>query len=500
MINLYKVINAETKLNTMKKRVVIVGSGLAGSFLTLLLQDDCIVTVLTKGKISESNSMLAQGGIAAVMSENDSFISHIQDTLAAGNFHNDVDAVKAVVKKGPQILQKLIDLGLCFDQDVQGNFLYGMEGAHSQRRILHSGGDQTGYIITSFVQNKWQNIKIIENAYVVDLLKQDEKACGLVYLDKEGDWQRIFADKIIIATGGIGGLFPYTSNDKTLAGDGLALAVRAKAKTKDLEFIQFHPTILSVNGRCCGLVSEAVRGDGAHLVNDLNEYFMKETHPLGDLAARDIVSREVYQQKLAGQKVFLDIADVQNFAKRFPSIDQNLKKYGFKIEENHLIPIQPGAHFFMGGIKTNLSGATSVPNLYAVGEVACSGIHGANRLASNSLLEILVFAEQIATDIKNKSFTLQDSFIKENKAIEVTPNLPTIQELQKRAWNAIGIVRETAKMKEFLAWLEQFSVVEKIPRNWSKKEIECYNLCQIARDITKMALVRKKSLGAHYVL
>ncbi|MDR0614751.1 MAG: FAD-binding protein, partial [Lactobacillales bacterium] len=402
--------------------------------------------------------------------------------------------------KGPQILQELMDWGLCFDQDKSGKLLYGMEGAQSQRRILHSGGDQTGRVITSFVQGKWQNVEVIEDAYVVDLLKQDEKACGLIYLDQQDCWQEILADEIIIATGGIGGLFPYTSNDKTLAGDGLALTMRAKAQVKDLEFIQFHPTILSVNGRCCGLVSEAVRGDGARLVNDRGEYFMKEVHPLGDLAARDIVSRGVYQQTLNGRKAFLDIAGVQNFAERFPTIDQNLKSYGFKIEENHLIPIQPGAHFFMGGIKTNLSGATSIPHLYAIGEVACSGIHGANRLASNSLLEILVFAKQIVTDINSKGFSLQDKIIEETKEIEIIPNLPAMQELHKRAWEALGIVRKTDKMRDFLVWLEQFSVVEKIPQNWSKKEIECYNLCQIARDITKMAFARKKSLGAHYVL
>ncbi|MDR1013209.1 MAG: FAD-binding protein, partial [Lactobacillales bacterium] len=214
----------------------------------------------------------------------------------------------------------------------------------------------------------------------------------------------------------------------------------------------------------------------------------------------DIVSREVYQQTLSGKKVFLDIANVRNFAERFPTIDQNLQKYGFNVKKDNLIPIQPGAHFFMGGVKTDFLGATNIPNLYAVGEVACSGVHGANRLASNSLLEILVFAKQIATDIKNKIFVSQDNFIRKNKEIKIPPNLPTIQELQKRAWEAIGIIREISKMENFLIWLEQFTVVEKIPRNWSKKEIECYNLCQIARDITKMALIRKDSLGAHYVL
>ncbi|MDR0690556.1 MAG: L-aspartate oxidase [Streptococcaceae bacterium] len=484
----------------MKKKVVIVGSGLAGSFLVMLLQDDCKVTLLTKGNVSESNSMLAQGGIAAVMSKSDSLTSHVHDTLVAGSFHNDVKVVETVIEEGPEILQELMNLGLGFDQDAHGNLLYGMEGAHSQRRILHSGGDQTGRIITSFVQSKWKNVEMIASAYAVDIIKQNEKACGLIYLDKEGNWQEIFADDIILATGGIGGLFPYTSNDQTLTGDGVALAMRAGAQAKDLEFIQFHPTIFSVDGHCCGLVSEAVRGDGARLVNDLGAYFMEEVHPLGDLAARDIVSCKVYQQTLNGRKIFLDIADVQNFTKRFPTIDQNLKKYGFNVERDKLIPIQPGAHFLMGGVKTDLSGATSVSNLYAVGEVACSGVHGANRLASNSLLEILVFAKRVATDIKNKTLALQDSFIKENKEIESLPNLPTVQELQKRAWKAIGIVRETAKMKEFLAWLEQFTLVEQIPRNWSKKEIECYNLCQIACDITKMALARKKSLGAHYIL
>ncbi|MDR1013322.1 MAG: FAD-binding protein, partial [Lactobacillales bacterium] len=251
----------------MKKKVVIVGSGLAGSFLAMLLQNNCRVTLLTKGNVSESNSMLAQGGIAAVMSKNDSFALHAHDTLVAGSFHNDAKVVKIVIEKGPKILRELMDLGLCFDQDEHGKLLYGMEGVHSKRRILHSGGDQTGRIITFFVQSKWKNVKVIADAYAIDIIKHNDKACGLTYLDKKDSWQEIFADEIILATGGIGGLFPYTSNDQTLVGDGVALAMRAKAKAKDLEFIQFHPTILFVDGHCCGLVSEAVRGDGAHLVN-----------------------------------------------------------------------------------------------------------------------------------------------------------------------------------------------------------------------------------------
>jgi L-aspartate oxidase len=484
----------------MKKKVVIVGSGLAGSFLAMLLQENCKVTLLTKSQVIESNSMLAQGGIAAVMSKSDFFASHVHDTLVAGNFHNDAGLVKIVVEEGPKILQELMNLGLVFDKDENGQILCGMEGAHSKRRILHSKGDQTGRVITSFVQSLWQGVNVIENAYVAEIIKDKEKILGLLYLDEKENWQEIFADEIVLATGGIGGLFPYTSNDKTLTGDGIALAMRAKAEVKDLEFIQFHPTLLLVNGHCCGLISEAVRGDGARLINDLGEYFMEKVHHFGDLAMRDIVSRKVYQQILNGRKVFLDITGVKNFAQRFPTIDQNLKKYGFKVEENRLIPVQPGMHFLMGGIKTDLLGATSIPNLYAIGEVACSGVHGANRLASNSLLEILVFAKRVATDIKSKTSNLQDKKIEKNEKIKITPNLPTIQNLQKRAWDAIGIVRETIKMKDFLIWLEQFSVVEKIPRNWAKKEIECYNLCQIARNITKMALARKESLGAHYVL
>ncbi|MDR1521440.1 MAG: L-aspartate oxidase [Streptococcaceae bacterium] len=484
----------------MKKKVVIVGGGLAGSFLAMLLQKDCKVTLLTKTQVQESNSMLAQGGIAAVMSKSDSFVSHIHDTLVAGNFHNDARLVKIVVEEGPKILQELMNLGLFFDKDENGNILYGMEGAHSKKRILHSKGDQTGRIITSFVQSLWQDVNIIENAYATEIIKNKKNGLGLLYLDEKENWQEIFADKIILATGGIGGLFSYTSNDKALTGDGIALAMRAKAEVKDLEFIQFHPTLLLINGHCCGLISEAVRGDGARLINDLGEYFMKKVHHFGDLATRDIVSRKVYQQILNGRKVFLDLASISNFAKRFPTIDQNLKRYGFKIKEDCLIPIQPGEHFLMGGIKTDLFGATSIPNLYAVGEVACSGVHGANRLAGNSLLEILVFAKRVAADIKSKIFDSQAKFEKRAKEIKITPNLPTIQNLQKRAWNAIGIVRKTSEMEDFLIWLEQFNIVEKIPKNWSKKEIECYNLCQIARNITKMALARKKSLGAHYVL
>ncbi|MDR3156347.1 MAG: L-aspartate oxidase [Lactobacillales bacterium] len=486
----------------MKKRVLIVGSGLAGSFLALLLQDKCEVILLTKSSIKESNSMLAQGGIAAVMTKKDSFASHIEDTLVAGKFHNDSVAVKTMIEEGPLALLELTQRGFCFDMDKTGAFSSGMEGAHSKRRVLHSKGDQTGREVTFFVQSLWKNVKVIESAYVVEVLKTDDRVVGVFYLDKNDKRQQLFADDVVLATGGIGNLFPFTSNDATITGDGLALAKRAGAQLKDLEFIQFHPTILSVNGHCCGLLSEAIRGEGGRFVNDIGEYFMEEIHPLKDLAPRDIMSREVYQQVLLGRKVFLDISKVENFKRRFPSIAQNLIKHGFLVKENQFIPIQPGAHFLMGGVKTDLFGVTNVSHLYALGEVACSGVHGANRLASNSLLEILVFAKRMAKKIVDQHVEdqeVQQFFEKDEEVCTMHANLPSIQELKTRMWESLGIVREASKIEEFLAWLASFSLSDKIHDNSSREEIGLRNFCLIAQEIAKSALIRKESLGAHFI-
>lgn len=486
----------------MKKSVLIVGSGLAGSFLALLLQDKCEMMLLTRSSIKESNSMLAQGGIAAVMTKEDSFASHINDTLVAGNFHNDFVAVKAMIEEGPSALLELTQRGFCFDMDKKGAILAGMEGAHSKRRVLHSKGDQTGREVTSFIQSLWKNVRVIESAYVVEILKTDDHVVGVSYLDKDEKRQQLLADDVVLATGGIGNLFPFTSNDATITGDGLALAKRAGAQLKDLEFIQFHPTIFSVNGHCCGLLSEAIRGQGGRLVNDTGEYFMERIHPLKDLAPRDIVSREVYQQVLLGRNVFLDISRVENFEKRFPSIARNLIEHGFLVKDNKWIPVQPGAHFLMGGVKTDLFGVTNVSHLYALGEVACSGVHGANRLASNSLLEILVFARRMAKKIVNQHIEdrkLQQFFEEDEEVCTIPANLPDIQELKTRMWESLGIMREVSKIEEFLAWLANFSLSDVIYKNSSREEIELRNFCLIAQEIVKSALARKESLGAHFI-
>jgi len=485
----------------MNRRILIIGGGLAGSLLAYLLQDYCSVALLTKKNFNNSNSVLAQGGIASVFAADDSFNLHAHDTLVAGNFHNKLSAVKTLVEEGPQFLQNLIAEGLLFDKDEQGNIQYGMEGAHSRRRILHAKGDRTGTVITKFVQNKWQRIKTIESALAIDLIIEKGEAIGLVYLDKKGFRQKIFADKIVIATGGIGQLFLHTSNDETLTGDGLALAKRAGVKILDSEFIQFHPTILSVEGKCCGLISEVVRGEGAFLVNDLGVRFMKNRHQQADLAARDVVARAVYEENLNGRNVYLDVSKVENFAESFPTTYHNLSDYNFDIEKNPLIPIQSGAHFFMGGIDVDLQGRTTLTNLYALGEVACTGVHGANRLASNSLLEIIVFANHVARDILNSSLSGNIGNTElENIFKGESPNLPDLHKLKKKSWEAIGIVRKKSTIVRFLQWLEQFSKVEKIPTNWLYEEIITYNLVEVARMIAKNALARTTSLGTHYLV
>lgn len=494
------------------KKVLIIGSGIAGSMVSKLLQKKYNVIILTKEKANISNSMLAQGGIAVALDENDSPLDHYEDTLIAGCYSNDPASLKKLVMKGPEVVQHLIDDGLSFDKNPDGSYSYGLEGAHKRERILHIGGDKTGKKMTEFIQDKLKNVELHENTTVVDILSNGEKCIGVKALNDNNELVYYYSDYVVLATGGIGQLYPLTTNADTITGDGIAMAYRAGCELNDMEFMQFHPTLLSIEDHCYGLISEAVRGEGAVLVRDDGSRIMKGKHKYEDLAPRDIVSREITREISQGENVFLDISNIPNFESRFPAITENLIDKHIPFRKTKRIPIHPGAHFFMGGIKTDLNGETSLRNLFSIGESACTGVHGANRLASNSLLEAIVFAESVANAIDQRTESMHqkniteaqikpyknDSSILDTKNTEL--NLPNLNELKENAWKCIGINRTEENLYKFIDWISSYDIFEKIPDLYLTRDtFECQNLALISYLIAKSSLNRKDSIGAHYI-
>lgn len=489
------------------KKVLIIGSGIAGATVAYYLKDKADVTIICKGDREASNSMLAQGGIAAVMQASDRESSHVADTLSAGVFHNQKAAVVKMVHEGPKIIEELISQGMQFDLDASGQIKMGLEGAHSHHRILHAGGDQTGYAMTHFIHHQLSTVNWLEHAFVTDLIVDNGAVIGLHYLDEQQHKQSLLADELILATGGIGHLFHLTSNDATITGDGIAMALRAGCQVSDMEFLQFHPTLLDEAGSGGGqsiLISEAVRGAGASLIDESGNHFMQQASSLGDLAPRDVVSRMVHAQLQAGHKIYLDVSKVADFQTQFPSISSHLKAHHINYKVTHRIPVKPGMHFLMGGVRTDSWGRTDLDHLYAVGEVAFTGVHGANRLASNSLLEGLTFAKRVAEAI------LLDDVVREPTLQELTEpltsqisdrfRLPSRLALMDWVSESLGIIRQPQKIKDFLAWLAQYQYLVLDQTCLVPEQIETANLCLVAETIARAALKRKESLGAHYIV
>ncbi|MDR3191170.1 MAG: L-aspartate oxidase [Lactobacillaceae bacterium] len=477
------------------KKVIIIGAGLAGCYLASQLPSTYEIHIFTKGSLKNSDSMLAQGGIACALAPTDSWQAHFADTLQAGGQVNHADNVAQLVQQGPQLVTELITAGMAFDCDSTGAFSYGLEGAHQQPRVLHIQGDQTGKYMTQFVQQQLANVTLHEYCMATELIKNHQQVIGIEFLDADAKLNTMLADVVVLATGGLGGLYPLTSNDVTITGDGQAMALRAGVKLADMEFVQFHPTLLSVDGHCHGLISEAIRGAGAHLVDETGQLIMQAHDPRGDLAPRDVVARVITQTYAAGHNVFLNIQSVVDFERHFPQITANLDAQAIPFRQTNLIPVQPGAHFMMGGIAVNAHGQTNLAGLYAVGEVANTGVHGANRLASNSLLECLVFSRAAAKAITTTDLAARPAYqpnARHNRLV-----LPARTTLQQRAWQAIGIERDPDQIHEFMHWLAQFQY-QQLPQQMTQAEFETANMCLIAESIAKAALARPTSLGAHY--
>ena len=482
-------------------KLVVVGSGVAGLTAALEAVDaGHDVTLLTKSDLAQSNTRYAQGGVAVVMTSDDTVAEHVQDTLIAGAGLSDEDTVEVLCTEGPEVVRELIDRGVQFDRH-DGELAHGLEAAHSHARILHAGGDATGAGIAYALIDRLREsaADVHERTTVVDLLVDEGRCTGVRLLDGS----ELTADRVILATGGAGQLFPYTTNPEVATADGLAMALRAGAAAADLEFYQFHPTSLAAPGNF--LISEAVRGEGAVLVDDHGKRFMLDVHPDAELAPRDVVARGIAAQmaRQKGAPVRLDATALggEFLARRFPNIDAACRAQGFDWGEQP-IPVTPAAHYYMGGIRADEWGRTSVPGLYAVGEVACNGLHGANRLASNSLLEGAVYGtrvvEALALPLESDPF---DTDWDAPLAIELADRATdddaesyTRDDLQQLMWNAAGLSRNGDDLAQAAMQLASWST----PAVSDAKSAEDANLLVVARAIVASALARRESRGGHY--
>lgn len=493
---------------------LVVGSGIAGLATALKARERGRVTLLTKGTLLDSNTVRAQGGIAAAVGEGDSPYEHLQDTLRAGHQLSQPDAASVLVEEGPKRIQELIDLGARFDADPSGRLALGREAAHSRNRILHARGDATGAEVAEVLGSqvlKDEGIHVLQHHFVLDLIVSQGRCVGVSAVDRDGVIHHLVARAVILATGGCGRVYQYTTNPHVATGDGFAIAARHRVTLMDMEFIQFHPTALAKADDPMVLVSEAVRGEGARLINEDGVTFMDAIHPGGDLAPRDIVARGIFQQMAQGQQVFLDARPIgERFPSRFPTIYSACIERGID-PLTQPIPIAPAAHFIMGGIRTDTYGRTSMPGLYACGEVACTGVHGANRLASNSLLEGLVFAERVARSLDEDNppdvpQTLPPDHIERLEkefglechgsklvGVDVTPDFPKLlAKLRQVMWDYAGIVRSQPGLLRALDALEHIER-EAPPAAWTLR-----NLIITGRLITQSALERQESRGGHY--
>ncbi|MCS7200350.1 MAG: L-aspartate oxidase [Caldimicrobium sp.] len=514
-------------MEILKRDFLIIGSGIAGLSLALKLKELGEVVVLTKKRVFDTATSLAQGGIACVLKDDNHFDLHKRDTEIAGDGLCDPTVVDLVVRSAPERIKELLDYGVMFDRDPEDpkRFHLTLEGGHSRRRILHVG-DYTGRAIENVLIQRaieCPEITILENHFVFELIL--EKGCypptcrvvGVYAIDLTDSSVKIFlAPVVIICTGGAGKVYLYTSNPDTATGDGIALAYQAGCRIANMEFIQFHPTCLYHPKAKNFLISEALRGEGGILLNADGKPFMHKYDPIRkELAPRDIVTRAIDMElkRTGAECVYLDITSLPSdyIRKRFPYIYETCLKYGIDITTQP-IPVVPAAHYLCGGILTNIWGQTDIPNLFAIGECACTGLHGANRLASNSLLEAVVFAHQAYLKIKEELPTfkkwalhlppLKEPAIKEIKEekVFISHNWDLIRKIM---WDLAGIVR-TTKMLDF-AYKRLFFIRREIEENWEALYLdldvmELKFLCLVAELIVISALQRKESRGTHYLL
>jgi len=508
---------------------IIVGSGIAGLYIALLAIERGSVLVLTKGSIDDCNTKYAQGGIAVAMGKDDSPELHFKDTVAAGDGLCDAGAVRILTDEAADCIADLIKFGVPFDT-LDGEITLTREAAHSVPRIMHAGGDATGEHIEVTLSRQVRStpIKVLENCLASEILVRKGRVIGVRALDcRTGSVEEYRCQFLILATGGAGKLFKYTTNSDVVTGDGIALAFEAGAEVRDMEFFQFHPTVLRLPGVAPFLISEAVRGEGGILKNVEGHRFMPDYAAEAELATRDIVARSiVYEMKKThSDRVFLDVTRLPSrlITTRFPHIYRFCRDHGLDITRG-LIPVAPAAHYLMGGVEVNIWGETNIPGLFAAGETACTGVHGANRLASNSLLESVVFSKRIVQRTEmtapprrrkkrdSSPVVARNEVTKQplgglgtSSAIsyclperEVLPkvsplNLPNLEAL---VWDKVGIIRSGKSLKEAASILATWESL--LPQPSDRPSYELNNLVLCARLMTEAALLREESRGAHF--
>jgi len=478
---------------------VVIGAGVAGMRAAIELAKSGSVLIVAKDSLHESSSEYAQGGIAVALSDEDDISLHEADTLAAGDGLCNRDAVHTLVQEGPRAIEELIEWGTEFDRDGE-RLLFAREGAHSRSRVLHSHGDSTGREIAHTlyqVAAALPNVAFRGFSAVTDLLWHEGRVSGAVALDeRRGQMVPLSARAVLLATGGLGRVYTDTTNPDVATGDGVAMAYRAGACISDIEFVQFHPTALHLEGAPSFLLSEALRGEGAHLLNAAGERFMQRYHPLAELAPRDVVARAIVDEmrRERSRHVFLDLSGRGgDFVKqRFPRIHATCLAYGIDLDRQPA-PVHPAAHYAMGGVWTDLHGRTSLQGLWAAGEVACTGVHGANRLASNSLLEGVVFGARAGTSMRESelSSVSESGFLQE---IEVPST--DVSAIRSMAGEWCGIVRSGEGLREAIRRIGE-TEFRKVSQP-ARAQVECSNTLTVVELIARCALAREESRGAHY--
>lgn len=482
-----------------RSEVLVVGTGIAG--LTAALGAKPLrVTVLTKARLGAGGSSpWAQGGVAAALGRDDAPALHAADTIAAGAGLNDPRVVDILTKEGPRRIEALLGLGAQFDLDESGNFALGREAAHSRRRILHARDATGAEMVRTLVEavHHAPEIRVVDRVFAIDLVVEDGAVTGVSAVHADGRRMLYLAPAVVLATGGLGRLYLHTTNPVEATGDGLAMAARAGARLVDVEFVQFHPTALATGADPMPLLTEALRGEGAVLVDDTGDRFMAAEHPDRELAPRDVVARAIWRRLMAGRRVFLDAREAvgEELAEQFPTVYRLCREHGLD-PVHQPIPVAPAAHYHMGGIAVDEKGRASLPGLWACGEVSSTGAHGANRLASNSLLEALVFGARVAEDLRAGLPAVRGAGRWASLGPVPDITAPGDAELtaavRRLMWEKAGLVRDAAGLSSALDELADLTA------RHPQAAGEARNLLWVARLLTAAALARQESRGGHY--
>jgi L-aspartate oxidase len=490
--------------------VLVIGSGLAGLRAAIAVEPKLSVLVVAKVELSESNSSYAQGGIAGVLDPEDSFENHVADTLTAGGELCDPQVVEMVVREGPQRIRELMQWGTLFDKHGQ-QLVLGREGGHSHHRIIHALGDATGQEVMRAViawTRKLRNVQVWENTFTLDLLTHENTCRGALVAHHTRGPMLVWAKQTILCTGGAGQLYRESTNPAVATADGLAMAYRAGAELRDVEFMQFHPTVLYIAGSSRSLITEAMRGEGAYLVDRHGYRFMFDYDERGELAPRDVVSQSIVSQmeKTRHPNVYLDLSHLEpNFIKqRFPGIAATCAKFGIDITQDR-IPVRPGAHYMVGGATVDQEGRTTLPGLWAAGEATSSGLHGANRLASNSLLENLVYGAHAGQGASAAAAAQDDDFqalplntpplAEPDESLDLSDIRNTLKSLM---WRSVGVRRNRQDLLEALRSVEHWQKYVLVRQFNDVEGWELQNMLTVSRVIVQAALEREESRGVHF--